>query len=131
MDTLDSEGKQELYSAARELSDLPFYEGDVEHGYGLRFVSHAQPCPRCRAATKQHYANFIYATQIAPRVMLAPAGYFCGSCPAVIIDEEMIRAAVSQKFIFQGVLGLDYDKKKAPDLFKTWNGKDAILEMSI
>ena len=65
-------------------------------------------------------------TQVAPRVMFAPAGYFCPHCPTVVIDEEMIRSGITGPFTFQGVLGIAYDERPAPDFFLTWNGYDAV-----
>lgn len=112
MDDFSDGERQSLWSMASKISNLPLYEGHVEHGYGLDFAPTSQQCPRCRAATQQHYANFIYATQMAPRVMFAPAGYFCTKCPTVIIDEDMIRSAVDKRFNFQGVLGLDGSIRK-------------------
>ena len=62
--------------------DVPgFFEGTVEHGYAMRSVGSQLPCPRCNAATRQQMALFICATDIAPRVMFAAAGYFCTACP--------------------------------------------------
>lgn len=61
--------------------------------------------PRCRAATRQRNAHFIYATGIAPRVMLVPAGYFCTACPTVIIDEEIIAMSVKEGYRFRCVRG--------------------------
>ena len=58
-----------LRSAATEHASLTFYDGKVQHGYALSGVPTPQRCPRCQAGTRQHYANFIYATQAAPRVM--------------------------------------------------------------
>ena len=126
LDDLSDEERQSLGSTASKISNLPLYKGHVEHGYGLNFVPASQQCPRCRAATQQRYANFIYATQMAPRVMFTPAGYFCTKCPTVIIDEDMIRSAVDKRFNFQGVLGLDYERREKPDFFKTWNGKETV-----
>lgn len=115
-----------LRSVATESSNITLYEGKVEHGYALSFVSTQERCPRCNAGTRQYYANFIYATQVAPRVMFAPAGYFCTSCPTVIIDEDMIRSGKTGHFEFQGVLGIDYNGRQEPYFFRTWNGKTAI-----
>ena len=83
---------EELASA----SGLPIFKGTVEHGYGLRFVGSHLRCPRCNAATRQQMAHVIYATDIAPRVMFAPAGYFCADCPTVIVDETLIAKGVKQ-----------------------------------
>ncbi len=126
MDEWSPDAQQTLRSAATEHARLTFYDGKVHHGYALRGVPTPERCPRCQAGTRQHYANFIYATQAAPRVMFAPAGYFCTQCPTVVIDEGMIRAGIVEPFTFQGVLGIDYETRPAPDFFSTWNGKKAV-----
>jgi hypothetical protein len=58
--------------------------------------------------------------------MLAPAGYFCTACPTVIIDEKMLQAGITGGFHFHGVLGIDYEGKHPPDLFRTWNGRETV-----
>jgi hypothetical protein len=122
----DPEAIEELRSTASAVSHLSFFARHVEHAYALSAVARTDQCPRCRAATQQHYAHFIYATTVAPRVMMAPAGYFCTACPTVIIDEEMLRSGMTEGFHFQGVLGVDYEGKRPPDLFRTWNGRPAV-----
>jgi hypothetical protein len=126
MEHWDPENQRAFRSAATALSNLRCYAGHVEHGYALRAVATAARCPRCQAETRQYYANVIYATQVAPRVMFAPAGYFCAHCPTVIVDEEMIRSGLTGPFTFQGVLGLEHDESTAPDFFRTWNGQAAV-----
>ena len=126
-DDLSQEEKQKFWSEAEKMTGISFYEGHVEHGYSLKFVSNPHRCPRCHEKTEKHYGNFIYATQIAARVMFAPAGYFCTKCPSVIIDEDMIKLGVKSGFRFQGVVGLDYGKTmKEPDFFRTWNGQKTV-----
>jgi hypothetical protein len=122
----DPESIEALRATASKVSDLSFFDQHVEHAYALRAVAGADQCPRCQGATRQHYAHFIYATTEAPRVMMAPAGYFCTACPTVIIDEEMLRSGMTEGFHFQGVLGVDYEGKRPPDLFRTWNGRPAV-----
>jgi hypothetical protein len=118
--------EQGLSSTISQVTGISFYKGHVEHGYSADNVPTAQECPRCHAPTQQHYANWIYATQIAPRVMFAPAGHFCTKCPTVIVDENMIQAGIKRKFRFQGILGIDYETRKEPDAFRTWNGQEAV-----
>ena len=96
-EALTDDEKREFYTTVSETSELELHTGHVEHGYSVDAVPTVASCPRCRAMTRQHYANFIYATQIAPRVMFAPAGYFCTACPAVVIDEALIRPGISQQ----------------------------------
>jgi hypothetical protein len=122
----DPQSIAEWRSTASAVAHLAFFARHVEHAYALSAVARADQCPRCRAATQQHYAHFIYATTVAPRVMMAPAGYFCTACPTVIIDEELLRSGMTGGFHFQGVLGVDYEGERPPDLFRTWNGKPAV-----
>lgn len=118
--------KREFHRTASEASQLELYTGHVEHGYSADAVPTLASCPRCQSPTRQQYANFIYATQIAPRVMFAPAGYFCTACPTVVIDEDLIRPGISKQFTYQGVVGLDHEGEERPDFFKTWNGEKTV-----
>ena len=124
MDEMGPNADDEFKNLVGEIGDFTFFEGQVEHGYSKSHVSGTHQCPRCQAPTRQHYAQWIYATQIAPRVMLAPAGYFCTHCPTVIVDEAMIRLGIKKQFRYLGVVGLD--RGKDADFFRTWNGQDAI-----
>ena len=110
----------------KEESDISFFEGHIENAYSLDFVKVSDKCPLCNSETIQYYSHFIYATQIAPRVLLAPAGYFCAKCPTVIINENMIKDGIKSDFLYKGVLGIDPENNKKPDFFKTWNGKTPI-----
>jgi len=126
MDAWDPEAQPALRAAATTMSHLTFYAGQVQHGYALQSLTTPERCPRCQARTRQHYAHFVYATQDAPRVMMAPAGYFCTQCPTVVIDEAMIRAGITGPFTFHGVLGIESEARPAPDFFRTWNGQEAV-----
>ena len=125
-DNLSKETQRAVWEELGKKANLPIYRGTVEHGYPLTAVSQTGQCPRCHNKTQQHYANFIYATDTAPRVMFAPAGFFCIECPTVVIDEKMIEAGIKREYTFRGVVGIDYEGKKEPDLFRTWNGKEAV-----
>src|SRR6266849_3544397 len=61
MEEWDPEAQQALRAAATAMSNLPFYEGKVHHGYAVRDLATSKRCPRCHADTQQHYADFIYA----------------------------------------------------------------------
>jgi len=123
-----SEGeRKELFAEAAKKTEMTAFEGHIEHAYSRRHVHQTEKCPRCSADTRQQYGNFIYATQIATRVMFAPAGYFCKECPSVIIDEDIIRNGITdRRFKYQGVLGIDYGKENEPDFFNTWNGQKSV-----
>ena len=126
LDKFDSETRPRLLEELAESSRLPIFEGTVEHGYSTRSVGSRRRCPRCDAATRQRMAHFIYATDIAPRAMFAPAGYFCTACPTVIVDEDLIATGMKDGYRFRAVVGIDYAGKKRPDFFRTWNGGEAI-----
>ena len=123
---LSPDGRQAVYGEIAKSTGFPTHEGKVEHAYARAAVSRTDRCPRCNGQTRQQSANFIYATNVAPRVMFAPAGFFCVDCPTVIIDEGMIASGVKRRFTFQGVVGIDHGKKKESDLFRTWNGKRSV-----
>jgi len=123
LDEINEDEQKAFREAAAQKLDLTPYEGEVQHAYDVTFVDSLETCPKCHAELQQHYANFIYATQIAPRVMFAPAGYFCTQCPTVIVSQKMLESGVSEKFDYQGVLGIDYDTREVPDFFQTWNGQ--------
>ena len=112
MDEWSQDEQKAFRSAAAEKSDMFMFDGNVEHGYLLKFVGTEDRCPRCNGETRQQYGNFIYATDIATRVMFAPAGYFCTKCPTVIIDEQMIEDGVLGNFKFLGVLGIDHGETR-------------------
>lgn len=126
LDEFESESRPLLLEELAHGSGLPIFEGTVEHGYAIRSVGSQLQCPRCNAATRQQMAHFIYATDIAPRVMFAAAGYFCTACPTVIVDENLIAKGMKEGYGFRAVVGVDYTGEKQPDFFKTWNGRESI-----
>jgi hypothetical protein len=126
VDSLAPESPEKFYQALAEHNGLPVFEGEVEHGYSKASAGSTATCPRCGAPTGQYCAHFVYATNSATRVMMAPAGYFCSKCPTVIVDEKMIAAGVKSGFKYQGVIGIDFLGKKKPAFFKTWNGRKPI-----
>lgn len=126
LDEFGSESRPLLLEELAHSSGLPIFEGTVEHGYAMRSVGSRLRCPRCSAATRQQMAHFIYATDIAPRVMFAPAGTFCTACPTVVIDEDLIAGGMKDGYRFRAVVGVDYAGEKQPDFFKTWNGRESI-----
>ena len=93
---LSPDGKQALHDEIAKSTGFPMHEGRVEHAYSRNAISRTSACPRCSGQTRQQSANFIYATDVAPRVMFAPAGFFCLDCPTVIIDEGMIASGVKR-----------------------------------
>lgn len=124
---LSEDHQAALKQVTQEISKLPYFNGKVEHGYELDYIEDPAFCPRCDSKTAQQYATFIYCTQIVPRLMLAPAGYFCTKCPTVIIDEDMIISGINEKFEYRGILGLDYNGKQPASILKTWNDKKLVI----
>jgi hypothetical protein len=125
LDSFDTESRNGLKEEVARINKLSLFKGIVEHGFSRRTVDSTDSCPRCGASTQRCNANFVYATDISPRVMLAPAGFFCSSCPTVIIDEDLISTGIKQGFSFRRVVGIDHGKERL-DLFTTWNGKKTI-----
>jgi hypothetical protein len=126
LDRFGPEARQGLCEEIIKKSGLPLFEGTVEHGYAKRAVGSTYKCPLCGTPTEQCNANFVYATDKSTRVMLAPAGYFCRSCPTVIIDEEIIATGMKLGYRFRCVVGIDYGGKKHFGPFSTWNGKKPV-----
>ena len=122
------EDEQTLITAmAAEATGRPVFKGTIHHAYDLEHAGNASQCPRCGSPTSQQYANFIYATQIAPRIMSAPAGHFCSACPTVIVDQTMLESGIAERrFQYQGVLAIDHGKDREPSFFDTWNGEDSV-----
>ncbi|MBC8443270.1 hypothetical protein H8D79_00940 [PVC group bacterium] len=128
LDQLDDADTTAFHEQATKHAGIPMFVGHVEHGYSKSHVGRTSTCPRCHAGTQQRYGNFIYATQITTRVMFAPAGFFCTKYPTVVVDEEVIKLGIGdRKLRYEGVLGLDYDGRKDPDAFRTWNGQETTF----
>lgn len=123
LDKFCPELHEEAIDEVLRLFGMAMFDGRVSHGYSKAFVGKTERCPLCASPTEQRAANFIYVTDIACRVMLAPAGFFCQACPTVIVDERMISSGVKAGYRFRRVVGLDYSGKKDPDYFETWNGE--------
>ena len=127
VDRLSEDERADFVKAASELSEVPLFDGHVEYGYSLDHVADETRCPRCGGAAALRYANFIYMSQKAMRVMYAPAGFFCTQCPTVSVDEGLIRVGVADKqHQYKRVVGIDYGGKKDADYFRKWNGKDVV-----
>jgi hypothetical protein len=126
LDHVPSSAREEFYQELVKQNEAPIFEGEVEHGYTAVAAGGTAKCPRCQAPTTRHCAHFIYATDRATRVMLAPAGFFCSRCPTVIVDEAVIVQGVKAGFQFRGVVGIDFAGNKEPALFRTWNGRKPV-----
>jgi hypothetical protein len=124
----ESTGKQNL-SLLKEIAkhnNIPVYEGTIVNAYESDFLGYKDHCPLCDTSTVVHTTNFIWANQVASRIMAAPAGYFCPNCPTVIIDDDIIQSGIDKnRFEYWGVCGIEtgYEKKDGDSLFKTFNGE--------
>jgi hypothetical protein len=130
--SLQIEGKtteKEKVSLLQEISKhnkIPIYKGAIVNAYESDFLEYKDHCPLCDTPTVQHTTNFIWANQVASRIMTAPAGYFCPNCPTVIIDDDLIQSGIDKsRFEYWGVCGIEtgYEKDKGDSLFQTFNGK--------
>ena len=126
LDKFGAGAREQVTQVVVQQSGAELFTGTVEHAYSNRKVSATERCPRCQAPTRLYCADFIYATNVAPRVMLAPAGYFCTACPTVIIDEDLIAASMKPGLQFAGVVGIDNPQTHEPILFGTWNGQKSV-----
>jgi hypothetical protein len=121
-------GKQNLslLQEMAKLNNVPIYKGAIVNAYESDFLGYKDHCPLCDTPTVQHTTNFIWANQVASRIMAAPAGYFCPNCPTVIIDDDLIQSGIDKsRFEYWGVCGIEtgYEKKKGDSLFQTFNGQ--------
>ena len=125
LDEISEDEKEKFLDRVTRESGIDKFNGHIKHIYSYEKLGYEDVCPLCASNTKVCYADIIYATDIAPRVMYTP-GFFCTGCPTVIISEAIIREGIIGDFKYQGVLGLDYGKRRSPDLMETWNGKKPI-----
>lgn len=126
-DEIHDEDQAKLLESMTEKTGIPHFRGTVKHGWDLDRVQDPLRCPRCKKEAIPHYANFVYATQIAPRTMFAPAGVFCTQCPTVIINQDMIANGVANpRFKYQGVLGMSSHEDGSFIHFETWNGSTSV-----
>lgn len=128
LDKLNEQEQIAFRRMANEFTGIPQFNGRVIHGWDAAKLKDTRRCPRCKAETRVHNANFIYATQLATRVMFAPAGAFCTACPTVIVDQDLIEVGIADpRHKFMGMLGVDYCGEREPDLFESWNGRKVVL----
>jgi len=83
-------------------NELPLFMGEVEHAYTKAAVGEIGVCPRCKSATEKNAPTSSMPQNVASRVMLAPAGYFCSRCPTVIVDESILATSMRPGLQFRG-----------------------------
>lgn len=119
---------QEMNDLNKDL-DLPTYTGKITHAFDSDSdkVKKLNHCPRCKAETRQQYADCIFATADGPEELFLPAGYFCTACATVIMDQALIKNAIDEEIPYRCVIGVGFDPESGkPGLFKTWNGKETL-----
>lgn len=105
---------------------VPLFVGDIKHAYTKAAVGKTDICPLCKSPMENKCAHFIYATNVASRVMLAPAGFFCTRCPTVIVDESILATGMKPGLQFRGVVGINFGGRKEDCLFSTFNGRKPL-----
>ena len=125
----DGKGNLSLLKEFTKYSNFPIFKGKVDNAYESDFLGYKDKCPLCNTRTVQQYSNFVWANQIAARLMAAPAGHFCPNCSTVIIDDDLMKAGVNTaRFEYCGTCAIEtgFESKKGDaNLFKTLNGKKA------
>ena len=123
----DGKGNLSLLEEFAKHRNFPIFKGKVENAFESDFLGYKDKCPLCNTATVQHYSSFIWANQIASRLMAAPAGHFCPNCPTVIIDDDIMKSGVNKaRFQYWGTCAIEtgYEEKKGDtNLFRTLNGE--------
>ncbi len=103
-----SEENVEFLEAVSKNAGIPVFKSQIKHLYESDFTRYKDNCPRCQAALTRMFSNFAYATQEKSRILGAPAGLFCQSCPTVIIDDDMMRAQIDRsRFQYWGVFSVE------------------------
>ncbi|MCC5848207.1 MAG: hypothetical protein JJU29_08940 [Verrucomicrobia bacterium] len=126
-DMMPAHMEEETRKALTEYNGVPTFTGEVKNGYPLTAVKDPSVCPCCGASTEEQTAEFIYATSAGMRLMLVPGGWFCGSCPTVIVDEQLIARGMVVKARFRRVVGVINDKTRDPMYFATWRGEKSVF----
>lgn len=121
-----SQDNLEMLEFFSEQNKIPLFKGTVAHAYESDFLGYKDTCPNCNAPTQQMMSNFAYGTQEVSRIMATHAGHFCTNCSTVIIDDDVMRAAIDPKFEYRGVFEIEsgYEQKK---ILETLNGEEPIF----
>jgi len=97
-------------------------------GYSSNRVGEKK-CPKCESALENQFCDFVYVVRdLGMRVSYGPHGYFCKTCPTVVINTSSLKAGIlncSHKVNFLRPIGLDI--KGDLFLFKEWNDKRPLF----
>lgn len=120
--------EEETRAAIAKQNGVPaFKRDDVKNGYPLAAVKDPEVCPHCGEQTEFYSAEFIYTTTIGTRAMWVPGGWFCGACPTVIVDEQLIAEGMTINAKFLRVVGVINAKTNDPMYFITWLGQRTLF----
>lgn len=114
--------RQTIETFAAHTGKLGIFKGNIDNAYESDFLGYTDKCPLCNHETEQMYSGFVYATQTRARVASGPCGHFCTNCPTVIIDDDLVRQAVSRGYKYGGTVAIETGYSKTI-LFKNFNGK--------
>ena len=131
----DAEVTDEVRKQSEVNSDLTHFTGenfanlkDDLCGYSLKSVG-VEKCPKCDGDIENQYCDFVYVVKdVGMRVGYGPHGYFCKSCPTVVINTIDLKDGVLNDFHrrkFLRPIGLDL--KGDLYLFREWNGKKPLF----
>jgi hypothetical protein len=119
----DGKGNLPLLEEFTKHSDFPIFKGKIDNAYESDFLGYKDKCPLCNTPTVQHYSSFVWANQLASRLLAAPAGHFCPNCPTVIIDDDVVKNGTDRaRFIYWGVCAIESGYSET-NLFSTLNGE--------
>jgi hypothetical protein len=118
----EGKGNIALLESFAEVNNFPIFKDTIDNAYESDFLEYKDKCPLCNTPTVQQYSSFIWANQVASRILAAPAGHFCPNCPTVIIDDDIMKSGVNKaRFEYWGTCAIDTGYHDT-NLFKTFNG---------
>jgi len=124
-DKMSVKDKEEVFNSISKKEGIPIFKGKIENGFSLVKVKSTDICPMCSGKTVQHYADFVYSNGETSRVNTSPFGYFCESCPTVVIDVKRLSKGLPDGIEFHGIGGVSTTQDGLM-LFKLWNNEKPI-----
>lgn len=122
-----AEDNIEMLETFSNENQIPIFKGVVIHAYESDFLGYKDFCPRCDTPTKQMMSNFGYGTQEDSRILTAPTGHFCLNCPTVIIDDDLMKTFIDEKFEYGGVFTVESGYEDKIEMLQTLNGEKPIF----
>lgn len=125
VDEMSIEEGEDVFNSISKKGGISIFKGKIENGFSLAKVKSTDICPMCSGKIVQHYADFVYSNGETSRVNTSPFGYFCGSCPSVVIDVKRLSNALPDGVEFHGIGGVSTTRDGLM-LFKLWNNEKPI-----